>query len=562
MPETILTNCTKKNTSFISEVTQSAEITNHSINIPEEITPDIFQVTTEQLELLLNTLSNLENESDSEKKNSVSKKRLVFYIATYVFATINLLGVTQSIDFNNSIDALKKLSLIIGASLAPGFSYLGGVQELMEAIENYFDKATLDDKNRKTYVLSLLNKIKGSLAEASWKNYLKISVLGTLAASSTFLDANNAKLGVEAIAGKTAGIIAGVGNGIAEGILPLFTLQQLINSIGHDLQRIKSGALYEREKLILALKIKEDTQALKNQLSDINKSELSTIKSNIKKLLKKIQHSDQFANKLQLANINVKDLASSDSYARIIAFCRVLGNSILCYISAWSVSRVFSSNQIVEHYEKNINNFNLTLEDISLVRNNTGLAIEPFNPYVNALNQFSYGLVGIAFLPLIIETFQEIYNLLQFILGRYDRSSVNLKKAAFAFTIAMTGTACYSILGLEAANSYRTLQRLLEIEEFEVPQLPFFPDFKFLPIPAILILACFLYGGASNAVKKLYNSLPDVPACFSKATTNHYSFFSEVKNQIPTEESIKLSNFTNTNESTVGSELSSQQFKV
>lgn len=574
MPETSTTHCI---INIPQEITSkvSQKITP---KVSQEITPEVLQLAFEQFKLSLNTLSeitNLENKSDEAKKNLVSKKKLILYIVTYVFATINLLGITQSIDLNNPIDALKKISLIIGASLAPGFTYLGGMQELIEAAENYFGKLTLDDRNRKTYVLSLLNKIKASLAEASWKDYFKTSVIGTLAAFSSFLDATNAQSGVEAIAGKTAGIIAGIGNGIAEGILPLFTLPQLFNSIVHDFQRIKMGAYDEQKELGLAVETikkfledipREDILVLKNQFSRMKKSERSAIK----KLMEKIQQSDQFAKQLQLGNINVKDVASSDAYTRIIACGRILANSTLSYTSAWAFSRVFSSNQIVEYYERNLNNFNLTLENISLVRNNTNLAIEPFNPYINTLNQFSYGLIGIAFLPLIMETFQEIYNLLQFILGRYDRSSINLKKAAFAFTIAMTGTACYSILGLEAANSYQTLQRLLEIEEFEVPQLPFFPDFDFLSIPAILILVSILYGGASNAVKKLYDALPDASACFCKATTKNtiekksrrYYFFSEVKTQNPKEENIELSILPTTNSSVEANELSNQKFKL
>lgn len=524
----------------------NTNLTGYNKNISEEITSEM---TIEQYKPLLSTLSDiisLENESEGAKRNSVSKKRLVGYIATYLFATINLLGITQSIDFNNPIDTLKKLSLIFGASLAPGFTYLGGMQELMEAAENYFERTPLD-KNRKTYVLSLLNKIKGSFAEASWKDYLKTSMIGTLAACSTFLDATNTQSGVEAIAGKTAGIIAGIGNGIVEGILPLFTLQQLFNSMTNDFQNIKRGGDYEQKKLASALETiknflkdipKKDSLALKNQFLGMKKSEQKTIK----KLMKKIQYNDQLAKQLQLGNINVTEVGSSDFYVRTLALCRILASLTISLASAWAFSRVFSSSQIVRHYEESLKTFNLTLKDISLFRNNIVPTIEPFNPYKNALNQFSYGVCGIVFLPLIIQTFQEIFQLLQLIFGCYDRNSINLKKTAFAFTIAMTGTTCYSLLGLEAANSYQTLQQLLEIEEFEVPQLPFFPDYNFLSIPAILILVSILYGGASNAVKKLYDALFPCKSTSEKTSEKKSIslFFSKVQTQNPKKKNLEL----------------------
>lgn len=428
------------------------------------------------------------------------------------------MGVARSADFNDSIDVFKKFSLVILASLAPGFMYLGGMQALIETTENYF-------KGLEKHPVSYLNKIRDSLSKAGGINYFKGLAIGLFSVFSTILDATNAKTGVEALAGQTAGIIAGVGNGIAESILPLFTLGKLFDSIANDFKCLYLGTRYKEEELngaITAIKdfvnhgkketddllYPQDERMILAVLQEMNwKEQLA-----IAKIMGKVRDSRQFALHLS-RQINGEDLHLSNFRIRILAASRIIANFLMSYCSAWIFSRGLSTTQIVSHYETELSRYNLTLDNIAnyLAQNQTSLDIEPFNPSVNALNQLSYALQGIAFLPLIGQTFFEVMNLFRCVFNPCDRTNssiTHIKKALFASSIAGIGTTCYVVLGLDAKKGYESLQQLLEIEEFEVPQISFFPDFSLLPYFALLILISIIYGGASNAAKKVYDALP------------------------------------------------------
>lgn len=489
----------------------------------------IFREDTEKdnIEFLRNLAIEILTEFDNLKEtpNTSIKKRLFFftlYTVTYLFATINLLGVARSADFNDAIDIFKKFSLIILASLAPGFMYLGGMQELIEVTENYF-------KGLEKRLPSYLNKIRNSLVKAHGRDYFKMLVIGLFAVLSTTLDATNAKTGVEAIAGKTAGIIAGVGNGIAESILPLFTLEALFRSIGNNFKALYLGSQYEEEEFDNAVTIIEgfinqagtvNLSNPQNPISAVLKNMDSAAQLAIAKLMRKIQDSSQFAqhlsHKIKGENPNLSNLR-----LRTLAAGSIVANFLLSYCSAWIFSRGFSSTQIVSHYETELSRHNLTLDNLDnvvyyyLAQNNTDLDIEPFNFSINALNQLSYALQGIAFLPLINQTFSEVGNLLRFILNflrfilnSHDRTNFtlsNLKKTLFASGIAGIGTACYVMLGLDAKKNYKILQQLLKIEKLKVPEISFLPDFNLLPCLALSILVAIIFGGAFNAAKKSYD---------------------------------------------------------
>lgn len=491
-------------------------------------------IEKDNIEFLKNLAMEILTEIDNLKEMSDTsiKKRLVFfslYTVTYIFATINLLGVARSADFNDSTDVLKKFSLVTLASLAPGFMYLGGMQELMEVTENYF-------KGLEKRLPSYLNKIKDSLVKAHGRDYFKGLVIGLFAVFSTTLDATNAKTGVAAIAGETAGIIAGVGNGIAESILPLFTLEALFHSIGNNFKVLYLGSRCEEEELDSAVTTIEDfvnrakgtgnlSSSTNNPIPAVLKSMDSTAQLTITKLMRKIQDSSQFAlhlsRKVKGENPNLSNLR-----LRTLAAASIVANFLLSYCSAWIFSRGFSSSQIVSHYEAELSRHNLTLDSISyLSQNGTAIAIEPFNPYINTLNQLSYALQGIAFLPLINQTLLEVKKLFKFIFSSCNRTdTTHIKKALFASGIAGIGTACYVMLGLEAKKDYQIVQQLREIEEFGVPQIPFFPDFNFLPYFSLSILVGIIYGGASNAAKKIYDVIfPKTTSTDEKKEREYYS---------------------------------------
>lgn len=262
---------------------------------------------------------NLLNEMNSLRARSRagSKKKLTLYVVTYVFATINLFGVASSADFDDPIDVLKKFSLVILASLAPGFMYLGGMQELIETAENYFIGI---EKRPASY----WNEIRNSISKTHGKDYFNATVIGILAVLSTVLDATNAKVGIEAIAGKTAGIIAGVGNGIAESILPLFTLGKLLTSFNNDFKRLYLGSQYEYKELDSASTTIKTF--LRKQTLVILKEMNPTERLNIKSLMEKISNNPKFLldllnflNTAQWENSNL-----SSFYIRISAFSRIL----------------------------------------------------------------------------------------------------------------------------------------------------------------------------------------------------------------------------------------------
>ncbi len=505
---------------------------------------NIFREDTEKDNIVLKNLATeilAEIDNLKEMSNTSIRKRLVFfslYTVTYSFATINLLGVARSADFNDSIDVFKKFSLIILASLAPGFMYLGGMQELMEATENYF-------KGLEKHLPSYLNKIRDSLVKAHGRDYFKMLVIGLFAVFSTTLDATNAKTGVEAIAGKTMGFIAGVGNGIAESILPLFTLEALFRSIGNNFKILYLGSRCEEEELDNAVTTiegfinrteTENLSSSQNPISAVLKSMDSAAQLTTTKLMEKIRDNSQFAlhlsHKIKGENPNLSNLR-----LRTLAVGSIIANFLLSYCSAWIFSRGFSSSQIVSHYETELSRYNLTLDSISyLSQNGTAIAIEPFNPYINALNQLSYALQGIAFLPLINQTLLEVKKLFKFTFSSCNRTgnTTHIKKALFASGIAGIGTACYVMLGLEAKKDYQIVQQLREIEEFEVPQISFFPDFNSLPYFSLSILVGIIYGGASNAAKKIYDVIfPKTTSTDEKKERKYCScqFFSSGKKE-------------------------------
>lgn len=433
------------------------------------------------------TTQEIKNEAPSPLTRSAMRVGIIFlYSGTYIFAVSNLAGVAKSANSSDPVDVLKKLSLILGASLAPGFMYLGGMMVLMGKIEK---KGGI----RLCFSKIQARKILCCKAKPNWKSCLKTSTVGVLAVFSTFLDATNAKTGVEAITGKTAGIIFGIGNGTVETILPFFTMGRLIDSLSTDVKILVVGTKY--------------TQANPSELSDTNTEQ--AVERNFPIRL------------------------------RIVAGCRITTTIGLSYLSAWIFSRGFSANQVVSHYERELARFNLTLDSLNFpLPQNETIAIEPFNPYLNGLNQFSYGIQGVAFLPLILQTFLEAYKLLCNCLKLCKLPRASIKKAAFVLAVTLTGTGLYANLGASAANRYQDLQRLLKIEEFDVPQIICFPDFTALPVCAIFILVLILCGGVSNSAKAVYDSLPSLSFFSKSAITSDNAVESSPAQEEPTSTSL------------------------
>lgn len=150
----------------------------------------------------------------------------------------------------------------------------------------------------------------------------------------------------------------------------------------------------------------------------------------------------------------------------------------------------------------------MTLGDISDLSQNTTIAIQPFSPSINALNQFSYAIQGIAFLPLVGKTLFEIRNFFRFVFNASDKKEthpIDLKRTLFASVIAGIGTVSYAFLGWGAKENYEVLQQLKEKEELGVPEI--LPDFESLPYFSLLILVLIIYGGASDSAKKIYDMM-------------------------------------------------------